>query len=191
MGKSGIAITFVTPREFRQLRLIELSAKTKIKKAKLPTMADVKKAREQGILNEIDYIIEKEKHVEYIALVDELSNKYSLHDIAASALSLIFSDSEVEDVEEIGLPDLSSGKNNARLFMTVGRIDNVKVGDIVRTIATGANIPSSKIGNIALFDKFSFVEVPHNLAEKVIESVDNTMMNGKKIRIQPARERKR
>ncbi len=191
MGKSGIAITFVTPREFRQLRLIELSAKTKIKKAKLPTMADVKKAREQQILNEIDYIIEKEKHVEYIALVDELSNKYSLHDIAASALSLIFSDSEVEDVEEIGLPDLSSGKNNARLFMTVGRIDNVKVGDIVRTIATGANIPSSKIGNIALFDKFSFVEVPRDLAEKVINSVDNTMMNGKKIRIQPARERKR
>ena len=75
--------------------------------------------------------------------------------------------------------------------MTVGRIDNIKVGDIVRTIATGANIPSSKIGNIALFDKFSFVEVPHNLAEKVIESLDNTVINGKKIRIQPARERKR
>jgi len=191
MGKSGIAITFVTPRELRQLRLIELSAKTKIKKAKLPTIAEVKKAREQGIMNDIDYIIEKEKHAEYISLVNELSNKYSIQDIAASALSLAFSNSEVEDVEEIGLPDLSSGKNNVRLFMTIGRRDNVKVSDIVRTIAAGANIPGNKIGNIALFDKFSFVEVPHNIAEKVIKTVDNTIMYGRKIRIQPARERKR
>ena len=190
-GKSGIAITFVTPREFRQLKLIELSAKTKIKKAKLPTIAEVKKAREQGILNEIDYVIEKEKHTEYVSLVNELSGKYSLHDIAASALSLVFSNSGFEDVEEIGLPDLSSGKNNVRLFMTIGRMDNVKVSDIVRIIASGANIPGSKIGNIALFDKFSFVEVPRDIAEKVINSVDNTIMKGRKIRIQPARERKR
>ena len=142
-------------------------------------------------MNEIDYIIEKEKHAEYISLVNELSNKYSINDIAASALSLAFSNSEVEDLEEIGLPDFSSGKNNVRLFMTIGRRDNVKVSDIVRTIAAGANIPGNKIGNIALFDKFSFVEVPYNIAEKVIKTVDNTIMYGRKIRIQPARERKR
>ncbi|MBI4699239.1 MAG: DEAD/DEAH box helicase, partial [Nitrospirae bacterium] len=190
-GKSGIAITFVTPREFRQLKNIEITAKTKIKKAKLPTIAEVKKAREQEILSEIDQIIENEKHIEYFALVDELSGKYSLHDIAASALGLILSNAEVEDVEEIGLPDLSSGKNMVRLFMTIGRKDNVKVGEIVKAIATGANIPGKKIGNIALFDKFSFVEVPHDIADKIIDAVDNTVMNGRRIRIQPARDRKR
>lgn len=75
--------------------------------------------------------------------------------------------------------------------MTLGRRDNIKVGDIVRTIASGANIPGNKIGNIALFDKLSFVEVPQNLAEKVISSIDNAIIYGRKIRIQLAKAKKR
>ncbi|MFV1977314.1 MAG: DEAD/DEAH box helicase, partial [Candidatus Scalindua sp.] len=185
-GKSGIAITFVTPREHRQLRLIEQSAKTRIKKAKLPTRDEVKKAREQEVLKEIDYAIENEKHTEYISMVDELSGRYSIHAIAASALSLIFSDIEVDEIQETGLPHLSSKNNYVKLFMTVGRRDKVKVADIVKSIADGANIPGKKIGNIALFDKFTFVEIPQYLAERVIDSIDETIINGKKIRIQPA-----
>ncbi|MBI4710746.1 MAG: DbpA RNA binding domain-containing protein, partial [Nitrospirae bacterium] len=190
MGKPGIAITFVTPRELRQLRLIELSAKTKIKKAKLPTIADVKKAREQEVINEIDNVIENAKHLGFMDLTDELSKKYPLRDIAASALSLIFSDIEDEEIEEIGMPDLSSKNNYARLFMTIGRKDRVKVGDIVRSIASAAGIPGEKIGNIAIFDKFTFVEVPQNLAAKVIDSVDNAVIHGRKIRIQLAKAKK-
>ncbi|NOY38949.1 MAG: DEAD/DEAH box helicase [Nitrospirae bacterium] len=189
-GKSGIAITFVTPREYRQLRLIERSAKTRIEKAKLPTRDEVRRAREQEILDEIDDIIKDENHSGYLAMVDELSNRYSQRDIAASALSLIFSDMETDEEDEVGVSDISSAKNYVRLFMTVGKRDRVKVADIVKSIASGANIPGKKIGNIALFDKFSFVEVPHDLADRVISSVDNSVLNGRKIRVQPARAKK-
>jgi ATP-dependent RNA helicase DeaD len=191
MGKSGIAITFVTPREFRQLKQIELSAKTKINKGKLPTIYDVKKAREQEILNEIDNALEIGKHTEYVPLVKELSNKYPLHDIAAAALSLMFSSIDVDEIEEIGKPDFSSKNNYARLFMTIGRNDKIKVGDIVKSIASGANISGKKIGNIKLFDKFSYVEVPYDLAEQVISSIDNAVIHGRKIRIQMAKGKKR
>ena len=191
MGKSGIAITFVTPREFRQLKQIELSAKTKINKGKLPTIYDVKKAREQEILNEIDNALENGKHAEYVSLVLELSNKYPLHDIAAAALSLMFSSIDIDEIEEIGKPDFSSKNNYAKLFMTIGRNDKIKVGDIVKSIASGANIPGKKIGNIKLFDKFSYVEVPFDLAEQVISSIDNAVIHGRKIRIQLAKGKKR
>jgi ATP-dependent RNA helicase DeaD len=191
MGKSGIAITFVTPREFRQLRQIELSAKTKINKAKLPTLDDVKKARKQEILSEIDHVIENKKHTEYISLVEELSDRYSLYDLAASAMSLVFSTIEIDEIEEIGKPDFSSKNNYAKLFMTIGKNDKIKVGDIVKSIASGANIPGKKIGNIKLFDKFSYVEVPYDLAEQVISSIDNAVIHGRKIRIQLAKGKKR
>src|SRR4030066_2160700 len=45
-GKSGIAITFVTPREYRHLKMIEKTAMTTIDRKRLPTKEPVKKARE-------------------------------------------------------------------------------------------------------------------------------------------------
>ncbi len=74
--------------------------------------------------------------------------------------------------------------------MTVGRNDMVKVSDIVKSISENADIPGKNIGRISLFDKFCFVEIPSGYAERVISSVDKTLLNGKKIRVQPARARK-
>src|SRR3990170_8039247 len=61
-GKSGIAITFVTPRQYRQLKLIEQSARTRIKKEKLPTREQVRKAKEEELATGIAELIKEGKH---------------------------------------------------------------------------------------------------------------------------------
>jgi len=38
-------------------------------------------------------------------------------------------------------------------------------------------------------DKFTFIEVPEDLADKVIRSVDESIMSGRKVRIQKAKAR--
>jgi ATP-dependent RNA helicase DeaD len=73
--------------------------------------------------------------------------------------------------------------------MTIGRKDKIKVPDIVKSIASEANIPYSKIGNIDVLEKFTFVEVPAELADRVIRSVDDMIMKGKRIKIQQAKAR--
>jgi ATP-dependent RNA helicase DeaD len=73
--------------------------------------------------------------------------------------------------------------------MTIGRNDRIKVADIVKSIASEANIPHSRIGKIDVYDKFTFVEVPAELADRVIRSVDDMMMKGKRIKVQPAKAR--
>ncbi len=187
-GKSGIAITLVTPREYRQLRLIEKTANTKISKAKLPTREEVKKAREAELVGELEATIEEGKHNGYLSLVEELFSRYSPHDVAAAALSLVSGDLGIEDIDEMEGPRSAPG-SFARLFMTIGKKDRIKVGDLVKSISAEANIPGKKIGNIALFDTFSFVEVPAHLADKVISSLNDMMLHGRRIRVQPAREK--
>jgi ATP-dependent RNA helicase DeaD len=71
--------------------------------------------------------------------------------------------------------------------MTIGRKDKIKVPDIVKSIASEANIPYSKIGNIDVLDKFTFVEVPEDLADRVIRSVDDMIMKGRRVKVQKAR----
>ncbi len=188
-GKSGIALTFITPREYRQLRLIEQSAKTKIKKAQLPTKDEVRKARIDEVIADLGQEISEGKHSRYISLVDELSDKYSCQEIAAAAMSIMFGDM-ADDIEELGKTHQAKRDGFVRLFMTIGRKDRIKVADIVRSISAEAGIPAKKIGNIALFDTFSFVEVPADLADRVVSAINNVMLHGRKVKVQHAREKR-
>jgi ATP-dependent RNA helicase DeaD len=184
-GKSGIAITFVTPREYKHLRLIEKTARTTIDKKKLPTQADVIKAREKNIVKEISEIIEENRHAGYIQAVQELSAHYGVDDIAAAAIFSAYGEMREQPVQE----HFEKTGGTARLFLTVGRKDNIQVADIVKSITAEANIPFHKIGKIDVFDKFTFVEVPQEISDKVIRSVNDIMMKGKRVKIQKARAR--
>ena len=71
--------------------------------------------------------------------------------------------------------------------MTIGRKDKIKVPDLVKSIASEAHIPHGKIGDIDVLDKFTFIEVPEELADRVIRSVDDMVMKGRRVKIQKAR----
>jgi ATP-dependent RNA helicase DeaD len=190
-GKTGIAITFVTPREYSQLKLIEKVAKTTIKKERLPSSKAVKEAREKELTEALDEAIRDGKHKDYYPLVGELFTQHEPEEVAAAALSLMAGDMAVEDIEEISGPKPSGGAGMTRLFLTVGKKDKIKVGDIVRTISEAARIPGKNVGKIALFDKYSFVEVPADSAEEVISSINNMVMGGRKVTVKTARGKKK
>ncbi len=180
-GKSGIAITLVSPREYRHLRLIEKTARTTIDRKKLPSSQDVIKAKKKNITKDISEVISQGRHAPYQSFIGELSEQFSFADIAAAAFHLAFGEPKEPTVEE---PVEKTGL--ARLFMTIGRKDKVKVPDIIKSIATEANIPHHKIGKIDVFDNFTFVEVPAELADRVIRSVDDVIMMGRRVKIQQA-----
>lgn len=189
-GKSGIAITFVTPRQYRQLRLIEQSAKTRIKKEKLPTRTEVKRARENDLADGIEEVISEGKHTAFYHLANRLFEKYPPEDIAAAAMYMMMGEEQIEEIEEITTGYDGGKRGVVRLFMTVGRKDKIRVEDIVRSIAAEANIPARRIGSIALYDTFSFVEVPADLADRVIRAVNDSIMKGRKVKIGHARKKK-
>jgi ATP-dependent RNA helicase DeaD len=43
------------------------------------------------------------------------------------------------------------------------------------------------VGNISILDKFSFVEIPEDMAYRVIYTLDRQMIKGRKISVQLAR----
>ena len=185
-GKSGIAITLVTPREYRHLRLIEKTAKTTIDKKRLPSPKEVLKAKEKSIVKEITSIIADKKHDGYLKTIEGLAMECSLADIAAAALCLAYGEPKVAPMAE---PADRGGI--ARLFMTIGRKDKISASNIVKAIATGARIPGSKIGKIDVHDAFTFVEVPAELADMVIHSLDDVMMMGRRVSVKQAMARKK
>ncbi|MCU7511639.1 MAG: DEAD/DEAH box helicase [Ignavibacteria bacterium] len=77
----------------------------------------------------------------------------------------------------------------ARLFLNVGKKDKVKPGDIVGAIAGETGLPGKIIGEIDMFDKFTFVNVPEKFAGEIIEVMQDNQIRGKKISIEVAKDR--
>ncbi len=109
-------------------------------------------------------------------------------DVAAAALRLL-NDRGRETKETASFGDTGAERGMVRLFMSLGRIDRVGPSDIVRGIAEGSGIAGSVIGLIDIYDRFTFVEVPVDVADKVLASQPHLSIRGKPVNMEPARPR--
>ncbi len=189
-GNKGTAMTFITPREFRQLKLIEKIAKTRIVRKTLPTALSVLERQKESIVSRMFTVLENGKLNDYRSILDELLEEHTAEDVALAALKLMQEGNKALAVEEkpnFGNTGAKSGM--VRLFINVGRQQKIKPEDIVRTIASEADISGKIIGTIKIFDKFTFVEVPEEEAEKVLSVMHKGSIKGHKINVEPAKAR--
>lgn len=192
-GNSGIAITFITPREFRQLKLIERIVKTKIVRRELPTDANVLERQREQIVSKMQAVLEQNNFDEYKSIAERLAEDYDVEDIAAAALKLMQEGVKAletpKDASSEDLMNTGARSGMVRLFFNIGRTSKVTIPDFVKAIAKEAEIPGKVIGSINLYDKFTFVEVPVDYAEKVISVMRHSTIKGYKINVEPAKAR--
>lgn len=192
-GNTGIAMTFITPREFRQLKLIERIAHTRIQRRELPTGADVLESQRGQIIAKLQTVLELNNYHDYRPIAENLLDDYSAEDIAAAALKLmqegpkaLQADSK-ENVLSLELQNTGAKPGMVRMFLNVGRAQRITVKDIISSIAIEADIPARCIGMINIYDKFTFVEVPEDVAEKVLNAMHKNTIRGYKVNIEPAK----
>ena len=121
---------------------------------------------------------------------DVADEGFDLVDIAAAALKLSlegFKD-EKSDADN-GFGDTGGAPGMVRLFFNIGRSQKIRPADIVRAIADEADIPGATIGVINIYDKFTFVEVPEDVAERVMSTMHRNTVKGWKVNVEPARKR--
>lgn len=129
----------------------------------------------------------------HTVIADVAAEGYDLVDIAAAALKLSiegFKDAEEEQATASeGFGDTGGAPGMVRLFLNIGRSQKIRPSDVVRAIATEADIPGDTIGVINIYDKFTFVEVPEDVAERVMSIMHRNTVKGYKINVEPARKR--
>lgn len=69
-----------------------------------------------------------------------------------------------------------------RLFISVGKRDDVRPGDLVGAITGEANVPGDQVGKIEIRDTFSIVEVATGVADRVIRSLNGSTLKSRSIR---------
>ena len=174
-GNEGTAITFITPSEYKQLMFIQRFAKTDIKKSKVPSVKDIIKAKKENIYNNLTTILENEIDTNYSDWAKELLGENSPTEILAAVLNYCFEEELNPDaygeIKEVGVRGKQlDQQGKARLFVALGKKDKMNARKLVELIMSKVSIKSNHIKDIQVMDKFSFITVPFEQAEKIVVS---------------------
>ena len=98
-GKTGVAVSIVTPSEFRALKKIQQNVGSKMEAKIIPTISDVKNKNQDSFLNKI-----KTQKIDDSAcdMVDSLKEEFDLSTIAYKLATILTNQSKVKGKNNIG-----------------------------------------------------------------------------------------
>ncbi|KAA3600046.1 MAG: DEAD/DEAH box helicase [Candidatus Scalindua sp. AMX11] len=178
-GKGGNAITFITPEEYRKLQFIKREAKTDIRKAKLPKVADVIETKKNRIKSDLDDIVNACPRSGYLDMSRELLINNDPVNILAALLQYAFLD-ELDEESYTKIKDavVVDTKGKTRLFVTHGKQDGFTRKKLITVIKDKCGISNEKIRDVQILDKFSFVTLPFHEAETLLSYFKKSKKGG-------------
>lgn len=190
-GRTGVALTLVTPREMKQLRTIEEETGAKLKSRELPTLEEVAAKQQQGWMVQIEETIQSSADFSlFEEMIEQLTERFSPEKVAAAALHIAFSERFMKNGDATyNFGETGASPGMVRFFINVGRNANVRPQELSKAIAENAGIALRQVGKISIYDRFSFVEVPEEIAPFVYEALRQSRINGTRVNMEPARPR--
>lgn len=191
-GRSGEAITFASGRFKKNLRKIK---KFNLKKVKPPTKKQIKKAKEDMLVARVKDMISDEDSNENTQVVNRVMQEtnQSAADIASALLAkTLKEDNQKEEKDGMLMNQFENSGGEpgmVRLFFNIGKTKRAKPRDFVGAIASEASIPGNSIGAIDVLSDFSFVEVPMEHGEQVIDTMKNNTIKGHDVNVEIANVR--
>ncbi|MEZ4336951.1 MAG: DEAD/DEAH box helicase [Sandaracinaceae bacterium] len=79
------------------------------------------------------------------------------------------------------------GEDDVYLYVNLGRRDGVRPGQIIRLLATECDIDKSEVGRIRIRDRHSFVGVPRERVEEIVEQLAGKESHDKELVVELAR----
>jgi ATP-dependent RNA helicase DeaD len=174
MGKKGRAITFVEPRQARELEAIEKHIGTTIAPWSEGAHTDPTKVTERP-----------KRHTKPAEPKAEPAAPEVEVEVAAEA------DGKPQAQAPVAAPRSSRSRNGDEKFVTLfalgGAADGLEVADVVHAVVENAKLPGKSVRDVRLLQRFSLLSVPADEAERVAAAVTGITVKGVLLRLEPAR----
>lgn len=211
-GKSGVAISLLTPKERWFLRKIEAYTQRKMTPATLPTVEEIRHRRDEQLIEQIMVWLRRGRCQREREVAARLAEQgYDMADIAVAALKLAGVEDKQRPIAPIGElrqrraraarplvkrphreKEKTTGRNTShekgmvRLALGSGKADGLTVGHIVGSLSHHVDIPGSKIGKIQMGNQTTFVDIPEKIVNLVLAKKATFRIGRRKIDIQRA-----
>ncbi|MCB0875372.1 MAG: DEAD/DEAH box helicase [Solirubrobacterales bacterium] len=166
VGRTGRAITFVTPKERGEIEQIERDVKTSIGEWEPPE-------------ERLDHAPRPKRRHERRRAREEAPTAADAADEPAEGTA----DRAAEGAPG---PGGEPGNGHVKLFINRGSRSGIEEGDIRWALSEGAVIPGEAIHDVRVLERFTFVDLDGDQAEKALDRLDGTKLKGKQIRLEYA-----
>ncbi|MDR1244929.1 MAG: DbpA RNA binding domain-containing protein, partial [Endomicrobium sp.] len=198
-GRTGKAYSFVSGKDIYKLRDIQKYTKATIKRTKIPSLTDVENTKTAIMLDKVKEVLKEKDLEKYSQMIESLiSDETTSLDVAAALLKMMFVSEKKTQEQQADIfanavdryTDTGARERGmVRLFINIGKKDNVRTGDFVGAIAGETGISGNMVGNIKILEAFSFVEVPSEYADAVINALHLSNIKGKRVSVELAKAR--
>lgn len=184
-GKEGTAITFITPEEHKKLMFIKNFTRTEIRKERIPHIKDVIDFKKEKISSELKDMIELGVSSNYVELAKNLLGDNDPEAVVAALIKHTYQN-ELEEESYVKIHDLfetkvSSDGGKSRMFLALGKRDDLNVKELLNMLQKKANISPDKVSGIQIFDAYSFFNVSQKESEIVLERLNSRDRNKRPI----------
>ena len=195
-GKTGVSYSFIFGRDIYKLKDIQRYTKSEILPMRPPTISDVEEVKLDSAVNQVLRVLEEGAYAKYHTAVEKIleeADDVTSLDVAAALFKMAFDELD-RNYEETDLDDDDTRyrkEGMVRLFMNVGTMDNIQPKNIVQGIASKSSLSGKLIGAIDIHKQFTFVEVPAEYADEVLDSMRDFTHRGRRVSIEKASKRQR
>lgn len=211
-GKTGIAISMVTPGERWNLGKIESYTRQKVTRSVLPTAEDIQSHREASLLDQMMVWLKRGRCQREREIVTELVEAGSDPiAIAAAALKLARAEEKqrpidpISDVQELrqersakvskrktrtnggnGRSHDSFEKGMIRITLGTGTVDGIRPNQVMGSLSRHADIPGHVIGKIKIEKERTFVDIPEKFVRQVLDKAKTYRIGRRNIIVERA-----
>ena len=206
-GKKGTSISIVHTREQKKIKNIEKEIGKKFIEADLPTPQEICTKQLYRVMDQIEktdvneeeiapFMEEINRHFEYMEKEDLIKKivsrnfgRFLAYYADAPVIEKPSAKSERSKGEGKGKGRRGkTEKGYRRLFINLGKVDGFYPGEVMQFINKHVS-GRQEVGHIDLMSKFSYIEVPEEDAELVMQSLDGTTYKGREVRCNDADEK--
>lgn len=198
-GKSGISVVILNIKEVYRVRDIERIVGKQFTKMKIPNGVEVCEKQLFNLVEKIhDVEVDEAEMAQYLPKILEQLADVSKEDLIKrfvtdefkrfltyykNAPDLNVENRNMDRDRERGSVD-KDGKKHSRFFISVGLMDGLDKGSLLRFVCDTTNLEGSNIGRIELKHSFSFFEVESELEDILLTAFKEVTYRGRKVNVE-------
>ena len=186
-GKTGIAITFITPSELRKFTFFQKVTNASVTRMDVPAVSHVIDAKKKKLKESIDSMLEKGAHQKYIAIAQDLLLDKDPEHVLAAMLKIAYNNEfDADNYNHINKVEASPdrgfdrgdrgdrwprGNGWARLFIALGKKAGYHNKALVDYLVEETGMQSREIDDVRVMEDFAFVTVPEAQVAHVLQTL--------------------
>ncbi len=176
-GKEGIAITLITPGEFRKLMYITKSTGIEITKEKLPRIQDVIYSKKSRLISKLEDIMAEEGHEVYLDMARELLEEKDPAQVISGLLKHSFGDELIEssyrEIDAVSQGGPGGARGRVDLLCALGRSHGMHPKAFVEFVSESARVKPFLIQHVKVLTNMTAFTVPAGEVDKIIKKVNS------------------